>query len=84
MEKFIEELISGDCFEINNTRFILTSDFKKNGDRLCVDINNGNMRWLKSNDHIQHISLYVLDSNNNFHPIKEIKSDANTQIESIH
>jgi hypothetical protein len=79
MEKFIEELNSGDFFELEDKRFIITSDFKKNGDRLCIEINNGNARWLKSSCHVDHIFLYAMDSNNNFTPIKEIKSDATPQ-----
>lgn len=84
MDKFIEELISGDFFETQTGRYILTSDFRKNGEKLCIDINTGHMRWFKPNDHIKSISLYAIDSNNNFHPIKEIKSDANSKIENIH
>jgi hypothetical protein len=83
MEKFIEELVAGDTFDLDGQKFIITSDFKKNGDRLCININNGNLRWIKSNYHITQISLYAMDNNNNFHPIKEIKSDATPQIPGI-
>jgi hypothetical protein len=83
MEKFIEELGAGDIFEVENQRFVITSDFKKNGDRLCINLNTGNVRWFKSDSHVIHISLYAMDNNNNFHPIKEIKSDVSTKIQSI-
>ena len=83
MEKFIEELESGDCFEIENKRFILTSDYKKNGDRLAIDAANGNSRWLKSDCHVFVLTLYTMDSENNFMPIKEIKSDVPNQAKNL-
>ena len=83
MEKFIEELVPGDIFELENQNFVITSDFKKNGERLCVNLNNGNVRWFNSDSHVIHINLYAMDSNNNFHPIKEIKSDVSTKNQSI-
>jgi hypothetical protein len=83
MQKFIEELNCGDAFEFEDRRFLVTSDFKKNGDRLCIDINSGNSRWLKPDCHIDHISLYTMDKDNNFTPIKENKSDAPPQAANI-
>jgi hypothetical protein len=83
MIKFIEELESGDAFELDGKSFIITSDFKKNGDRLGIDINTGNSRWMKSDLTINHIILYAMDSNSNFMPIKEIKSDVPPQIKNV-
>lgn len=83
MEKFIEELNSGDCFEIENKRFLLTSDYKKSGDRLAIDIANGNSRWFKSDCHVFVLSLYIMDSENNFMPIKEDKSDVPNQAKDL-
>jgi hypothetical protein len=83
MEKFIEELVAGDIFELEDQKFVITSDFKKNGERLCVNLHSGNVRWFKSDSHVIHINLYAMDSNNNFHPIKEIKSDVSTKNPSI-
>lgn len=83
MEKFIEELTAGDIFELENQRFVVTSDFKKNGERLCVNLNTGNVRWFKPDSHVIHVSLYAMDSDNNFHPIKEIKSDVSIKTQSI-
>lgn len=83
MEKFIEELSIGDFFEVENKKYILTSDFKKNGDRLCVDIDNGSCRWMKPDCHANVLSLYTMDANNNFMPIKEIKSDVPNQVKDI-
>lgn len=79
MEKFIEELEAGDSFEFNDGKFLITSDFKKNGDRLCVNISDGSFRWFSPNHHVTNNYLYTMDNNNNFYPIRETKSDASTQ-----
>lgn len=83
MEKFIEELDAGELFESGDQKFLITSDFKKNGDRLCVDLNNGNARWFKPNHHVVPINLYTMDNNNNFYPIKEIKSDVSNKVQNF-
>jgi hypothetical protein len=83
MDKFIEELNSGDSFEIEGKRFLLTSDYKKNGLRLSIDMNNGSCRWFEADCHVSLISLYIMDSNSNFMPIKEIQSDVPPQIKNI-
>lgn len=83
MDKFLEELEPGSFFEFDNKRFLLTSDFKKNGDKFCIDIDNGQARWIKPDAHIHYINLYAMDINNNFNPIKEIKSDVSSQIKGI-
>lgn len=83
MEKFVEELSFGDFFEFENKKYLLTSDFKRDGQRLCIDIDNGGARWLKPDCHINAISLYIMDANNNFMPLKEIKSDVPNQVKDI-
>jgi hypothetical protein len=83
MEKFIEELDSGDFFELENNRFILTSDYKKSGDRLAINTLNGNSRWFKSDCHVFVLDLYTMDSENNFMPIKEAKSDVPSQAKNL-
>jgi hypothetical protein len=83
MDKFIEELNSGDSFEAEGKRFLLTSDYKKNGSRMVIDIDNGACRWFESDCHVSLINLYIMDSNNNFMPIKEIQSDVPSQIKDI-
>ena len=83
MDKFIEELNSGDSFETEGKRFLLTSDYKKSGSRLAIDMNNGSCRWFEADCHVSLISLYIMDSNSNFMPIKEIQSDVPPQIKNI-
>lgn len=68
--KYIEELINGDCFEYKNKKFLLTSDFRSNGDRLCYSLENGFPFWFKTNDIVNICPIYVLDDNNNIAAIK--------------
>lgn len=74
--KYIEELNLGDCFSYNNQYFVLTTDFKKNGDRLVVSLNDGSSKWLKSNDLIENVDIFTLDKENNILAIKERQKDA--------
>ena len=61
----------------------LKKEFKKSGDRLCVDIDNGSCRWMKPDCHASVLNLYTMDANNNFMPIKEMKSDVPNQVKDI-
>jgi hypothetical protein len=70
MEKYIEELKHADCFEHQGSLYLVTSDFKKNGERNCVNIKTGCSMWLKGNTIVSEASLYSIDKDNNFYPIK--------------
>jgi len=68
-EHYLEELISGDSFEesvcscdckTNRLRFILTTDFKRNGTKMCVCLNTGEIRWLADNAIVNKIDLYEI------------------------
>jgi hypothetical protein len=82
MDKFLEEIDNGDLFILNNKKFLLSSDFRKNGDKLCIEIGTGNSKWLKPNSHIELLDLYSIDKNNNFMPIKERKSDVSNSTQN--
>ena len=69
--KYIEELISGDCFLLNEEYFILTSDFKSDGQRYSVSLKTGLNRWLKSDNMVEQIDIFTLDKHNNILAIKE-------------
>lgn len=73
--KYIEELSVGDSFQVDNNIFIITSDFKKNGDRNCVNLANGFSRWMESNTVVDICPIYTLDTDNNITPIKPTKKD---------
>jgi hypothetical protein len=68
--KYIEELKFGDAFEYLNEKFLLTQDFDSRNNHRCVDLSNGQSRWLLSNSIVKTIELYTLDNENNISPIK--------------
>lgn len=63
--KYVEELSIGDCFDFNGSNFIITTDFKKNGQRLCVNLKDGNIKWFESNCFVNNIDIFTLDKDNN-------------------
>ena len=67
--KYIEELSAGECFTFNNQLFILTIDFKKNGQKLAYCLVDGSSRWMNSQDIVESTSIYTLDDNNNISPV---------------
>ena len=67
---YIEELKFGDTFEHNNTIFVLSTDFKSNGQKMCVCLMDGSCQWLEGNTIVSKIELYTLDKSNNILPIK--------------
>jgi len=80
MNKYIEELSNGDAFKFESEYFLLTSDFKKNGNRLGISLNEGFSRWFEGNLIIAPIQLYTMDIDNNIIPLKPTKKeDVNTK-----
>lgn len=73
--KFIEELLTGDCFTAENRFFIVTTDFKKNNNRLCICLETGSSRWFEANAVVEHINIYRLDKDNNLISFKETQKD---------
>jgi hypothetical protein len=73
--KYIEELIAGQTFVKDNHIFLLTTDYKKDGSKLAVSIEQGNLRWFKPNDMINTVPIFKLDENNNVIPIIETISE---------
>lgn len=69
--QYIEELSIGDCFEVNDKRYILCADYKKNGDRLSICLSDGNSHWMSSNTMVDIIDIFTLDDNNNIIAIKK-------------
>lgn len=73
--KYLEELETGDCFHLNNGYYIVTTDFKKNGQKLCIDLKTGFGKWLKPDDSVENIDLFTFDNDSNIMPIKERKKE---------
>lgn len=68
--KYIEELNCGDTFSFKDHIYLLTSDFKSNGQKLCYSLINGFPVWLNSDAIVNSEPVYILDQNNNTIPIK--------------
>jgi hypothetical protein len=63
--KYLEELSGGDCFEHNGYHYVLSRDFKANGDKMCISMTNGFQKWLSSNSIVSHVELFTTDKDNN-------------------
>lgn len=75
--KYIEELSSGDCFEYESKKFLLTSDFRKNGFRLAYSLTDGFSSWMSSQTMVDILPIYCLDKDNNITPVKEVQRNDN-------
>lgn len=71
--KYLEELELGDTFSLEDKLYILTSDFKSNGQRLCYSLSDGYASWFKNQTIIDHTPIYILDKDNNTIPVKITK-----------
>ena len=77
--KYIEELEAGELFLVDKNKYILSADFKSNGSRMGVALNNGQIRWFKP-DTICHIQdLYYRDEENNILLVKESSPPASVE-----
>jgi len=73
--KYIEELVGGDSFLYDNTHYVLTSDFKKDGKKLAYSLDSGFAKWFEPASIVEKTNLYILDNQNNILPIKEHKKE---------
>lgn len=60
--KYLEELTAGDAFIFNKSHFILTCDFKNNGQKLCINLTNGLPQWFNANDMVDLEPIYIVNS----------------------
>lgn len=67
--KYIEELVNGNCFIFDEDVYLLTSDFKKNGQKLAYNMSNGTPRWMNSQTIVEATQIYTLDKENNIVPV---------------
>lgn len=82
--KYLEELNNGECFEFKDNYFIITHDFKKNGSRNCIKLDDGSNKWLKSDTIVKVTDIFTMDKDNNIIAIKErIKEDVPDQTKNI-
>lgn len=62
--KYLEELCPGECFRHDESLFLLTCDFKANGNRLCYSLDEGQPKWIPSNAMVNIDPIYTLNSDN--------------------
>jgi predicted peroxiredoxin len=87
-EFYLEELSPGDSFEVsicscdcktNHLRYILTTDFKKSGTRMCVCLNTGEIRWIKDNEIVNKVDLYeIVGADSTIQKIGKKENEKNT------
>lgn len=75
--KYIEELSSGDVFRYKNELYLLTGDFKINGQRMAISLKDGFSSWHNGQTIVDKTPIFVLDTENNIIPAKIEKKDAN-------
>jgi hypothetical protein len=74
--KYLEELSPGVLFCYGSEYWILTSDFKRNGSRMCIAIKNGFPSWLASDISVEEIDGYTIDNSSN---LVKLRNHENTQ-----
>jgi hypothetical protein len=80
--KYIEEISIGDCFILENNKYILTTDFKKSGQRMCVNLTDGSIKWIEGNIVIDQIDIFMVDKETNIIAIKERKKTNDMDIKA--
>ncbi len=74
--KYLEELSGGDCFEYNTKYYILSRDFKNNGDMMCLGLFDGFTKWLSPSTIVNSIELLTTDNDKNIVALKHrLKND---------
>ena len=81
--QYLEELKPGDCFQYNSSYYILSSDFKNNGSKMCLSMANGFSKWLKGDCIVDLNDIFTLDKDSNIITIKERAKDDNTQNKNL-
>jgi hypothetical protein len=72
--EYLEELDPGNSFSYRDTYYILSSDFKKNGSRMCLSIKDGSVSWLSGSTIVDIIPLCYLNESNTIIPLRETKN----------
>lgn len=68
--KYLEELSVGESFTYNDITFILTTDFRNNGDRRCINLSDGSCKWINNQQIVNSQQIYILDENSNIIALK--------------
>jgi hypothetical protein len=82
--KYLEELLIGDCYQHKGCQYVVTTDYKQNGSRLCVSLLDGTTKWMLPDLIIEQIDLFTVDKDSNIVAIKERKKDVPNQTTDLH
>lgn len=74
--KRIEDLKPGDTFESDGHFYVLSTDFKRNGNKNCVSLKNGLSKWFNQEEFVTHNPVYYLDQDNNIVAIKPMEKSS--------
>lgn len=80
--KYIEEISIGDCFILDNSKYILTTDFKKSGQRMSVNLLDGTIKWIDQSAVVEQIDIFTVDKDTNIIAIKERKKTNDMDIKT--
>jgi hypothetical protein len=75
--KYLEELNNGDKFLYQNYCYLISIDYrqtKKEIQRCCINIHNGNLLWLNNDTIVDQISIFYQNKDN---LLVEIKNEKN-------
>lgn len=78
--KYLEELGVGDCFGLSGNYYIVTSDFKKDGKKLCVNLKTGLLNWIKPDETVNNIDIFTFDKDSNIIAIRERNKDISNEL----
>lgn len=63
--KYLEELKAGDCYIFNKELFVVTTDFKRDGSRMVVNLSSGTTRWMDGSSVCDTVQIFTIDNENN-------------------
>jgi hypothetical protein len=78
MKKYIEEVATGNIFVYKSSYWVLTTDFKNNGYRMCISLQDGFPFWFPPTSMVEEIEALTLDSNNNLIKLKQNNETTST------
>jgi hypothetical protein len=69
--KYVEELDSGDFFNVDHHKYIITTDVKPSGKRMAISVQNGSIRWFPGDTICAIQDIYYRDEENNILLVKD-------------
>lgn len=73
---YLESIEAGNCISYEQHNYIVTTDFKSSGKRMCINLRDGNPRWINGDSLINIDPIYLMDKENNILPLIESKKES--------